>query len=357
LFFYLGVIICVLRLKRVESGFALIWLIVGIAPAFVSIPAASFSHTIAALPVVYVLAALGVVEIVDKVVSRHGNKKLALSTYLLVSLFVVGLGAWLTLRDYFGTWANEYIVRFQYHAPTREVAKWLNQHSEIADVAIGTNPYQLVLDPLALDLDLKRNDVRARWFSPATALLLPLSGAVIFSPMESPGEDVDPWIGTLVDQATLQALDDVPDGLRVYLINTQGWRPTGDEQIPIFGGTLGLLGGGPLSVAAHPGDQVSVQTIWRAFKSADTPALKSFVHVLNEQNQLVAGDDRFEVNAASLQPGDYIAQHSSVALPPDLAPGQYRIEVGLYHADTGQRLVLPDGRDQAFINPLEVVAP
>ena len=57
LFFYLGVMVCLIRLKRVESGFALVWLIVGIAPAFVSIPAASFSHTVAALPVVYMLAA------------------------------------------------------------------------------------------------------------------------------------------------------------------------------------------------------------------------------------------------------------------------------------------------------------
>ena len=67
LFFYLGVIICLVRLKRMESGFALVWLIVGIAPAFVSIPAASFSHTIAALPVVYMLAAVGVVEISGQV--------------------------------------------------------------------------------------------------------------------------------------------------------------------------------------------------------------------------------------------------------------------------------------------------
>ncbi len=82
---------------------------------------------------------------------------------------VVGLGGWLTIRDYFGTWANEYIVRFQYHAPTREVAKWLNQHPEITDVAIGTNPYQLVLDPLALKLDMPR-DIPVSWFNAESVL-------------------------------------------------------------------------------------------------------------------------------------------------------------------------------------------
>jgi len=61
-FFYLGVLLCLVRLKRVESGFTLAWLFVGLAPAFVSLPAASFSHTIAAQPVVYIIAAFGVVE-------------------------------------------------------------------------------------------------------------------------------------------------------------------------------------------------------------------------------------------------------------------------------------------------------
>ena len=73
-FFYLGAVICLIRLKRTESGFALAWLVIGIAPAFVSVPAASFSHTIAALPVVYVLAAYGVVAVLDKVTGWQGDR-------------------------------------------------------------------------------------------------------------------------------------------------------------------------------------------------------------------------------------------------------------------------------------------
>ena len=367
LFFYLGVIICFVRLKRIESGFALVWLIVGIAPAFVSIPAASFSHTIVALPVVYVLAAYGAIGSLywlsdkmtrwqdDRMISRR--RTILSSLPLVILSMLVALGAWLTLRDYFGTWASEYIVRFQYHAPTREVAKWLDENPQIVDVAIGTNLNELTLDPLALELDLKRGDVKARWFNPATALVLPLRGVVIFSPIQSLGEDIDPLIGLLEDQATLQTLEDVPGELKVYVVNNDMWQPASDEQIPLFDGSLGLLVSGPLPISVHPGDQVSVQTNWWVIKPVDSPVLKSFVHVLNEQNQVVVGDDRFEVNAASLQADDYIAQFSRVTLPPDLAPGQYQIEVGLYHPDTGRRFVLPDGRDHTFIIPLEVSAP
>ena len=132
-FFYLGVLICLIRLKRVESGFALAWLVIGIAPAFVSVPAGSFSHTIAALPVVYIIAAIGVVTIVDKMTSRWqrlqasdkmtSRQKIILSSLHLVILSgVLLLNGALTLRDYFGAWANDPFVRFQYHAPTRAMA-------------------------------------------------------------------------------------------------------------------------------------------------------------------------------------------------------------------------------------------
>ncbi|MBI5565452.1 MAG: glycosyltransferase family 39 protein [Chloroflexi bacterium] len=372
--FYLGVIICLIRLKRVESGFALAWLIIGIAPAFVSVPAASFSHTIAALPVVYVLGAVGIVEVVDRYTSRQGNKETgrqgnketgrqgnkvnALSTYLLISLstLLIGLNGWLAIRDYFGTWANDWLVQFQYHAPTREIAQWLDQNPQITDVAIGTNQNELVLDPLALDLDLKRADTKIRWFSPATAVVLPPGGTLVFSSMQSPGEDVVPLVGLLEDQSALQRLSDSPDGLSLYLIGADlPLRPSDD--LPIFDGSFGLLGGGSLPANVHAGMPVSVQTTWQVFKPMDSATLKSFVHLLDERNQVMAGDDRFEINAGSLQVGDFFMLYSRLTLPPTLKPDLYRIEVGLYQSDSGQRLLLPDGRDHMFITPLEVVAP
>ena len=159
-FFYLGVLVCLIRLKRVESGFALAWLVIGIAPAFVSVPAGSFSHTIAALPVVYIIAAIGVVTTVDKMTrfARQADKMTTRQRIILSSLHpvilssVILLNGALTLHDYFGTWANDPFVRFQYHAPTRAMAMWLDDSPQINAVSIGTHPNQLDLDPIALQL-------------------------------------------------------------------------------------------------------------------------------------------------------------------------------------------------------------
>ena len=349
LFFYLGVLVCLIRLKRVGPGFALVWLIVGIAPAFVSIPAASFSHTIAALPVVYLLAAYGIIEIVDKVASRQGNKRLALSTYLLVSLFVVGLGGWLTIRDYFGTWANEYIVRFQYHAPTREVAKWLNQNPGITNIAVGTNPYQLVLDPLALKLDLPR-DIAVSWFNAESALAKSPDGLVAFTALQAPTVEVRQ---ILSDTAQLQYRQ--PE-FEVYLIVNQLGRPASpagafDE------GRLVLRSGDYPTMPVRPGGALLWRTYWLVDQPLTQSRVKMFLHVLNGQGEVIVGDDREDLNFATLSQGVSFWQISQLTVPNDLPPGQYQVEVGWYNPETGERLTRSDGSDRLLLAPLEVIAP
>ncbi len=343
LFFYVGVIVCLIRLKRVESGFALVWLLVGIAPAFVSIPAASFSHTIAALPVVYVLAAVGVVEIVDKVVSRQGNKA-ALSTYLLISFLVVGIGAFLTIRDYFGTWANEYIVRFEYHAPTRDVAQWLDRHPGINDVAIGTNPYQLVLDPLALKLDMPR-DIPANWFNAEAVVVKPIAGPTIFTALQAPTAEVRQ---VLSDTADLQARYPEFD---VYTVRAQSTdRPTSSDRLALFDVQLP-------APAVNPGQLIQWRTRWLLADDPDQPRLKMFLHILNDKGEVVSGDDREDLNFATLNNGTSFYQISKLTVPQDLPAGQYQVEVGWYNPDTGARLQRADGSDRYLLPPLRVSAP
>jgi 4-amino-4-deoxy-L-arabinose transferase-like glycosyltransferase len=342
LFFYLGVIICLLRLKRIESGLALVWLIVGLAPAFVSIPAASFSHTIAALPVVYMLAALGVVELVDKIVSRQGNKRLALSAYLLAFLLVVGLGAWLTIRDYFGTWANEYIVRFQYHAPTREVARWLDQHPEITDVAIGTNLNELTLDPLALRLDMP-HDIPVSWFNAESAVARSVSGPTVFTALQAPGVEVRSILSR-----TAQLQTQAPE-VEVYTVDGSAPVSSTDRM------ALADVQAPPATV--KPGQLLTWQTHWLIASDVSQPRLKMFLHLLNDKGEVVLGDDREDLNFATLSDGSSFWQISRLTLPGDLPPGQYPIEVGWYNPVTGERFTRADGSDRYPLSPLEVTAP
>nr|MBP7689142.1 hypothetical protein [Thermoflexales bacterium] len=364
-FFYLGVIICLIRLKRTESGLALAWLVIGIAPAFVSIPAASFSHTIAALPVVYVVAAVGIVVIVDKYASRQGNKGRTLFPYFLVSLatLLIGLNGWLTIRDYFGTWANDDFVRFQYHAPTREIAKWLDQNPQSNGVAIGTHATQLVLDPIALDLDLRRDNLSARWFNPDRALVIPrwfdharpvvtpARETIILSSLQEASESVKRLLAA--DAGLLVHLADFE--VYAYKLPETSSRPVGRT----FGGTVTLWSHHNLITSLpRPSGTYAWQTEWKIESTEHLARLKLFFHLLTLTDQVVVvGDDREDVNWTTLRVGDMVQQINQVNLPADLTPGTYTVEVGWYNPDTGERLTLPDGASRYVIDAVEINAP
>ncbi len=367
-FFYLGVIICLVRLRRLESGFALIWLIIGIAPAFVSLPAASFSHTIAAQPVVFVVTAAGAVEVASLIGTWIGGrrdrenagmrerekKRISPSRHLSIalSLLLIFISSVLTLRDYFGTWAHDEFVRFQYHAPTRDIAKWLDQHPEITDVAIGTHPNELTLDPMALHLDLKREDVKVRWFNAESALVLSHAhhSVILLSLMQSPGEIV---LRRLAESTKLVQRYDAFDVYDVMpLIGV--FPPPGGA----FGqGSLVLLGGTqPFGSKARPGQLIKWGMVWRVGNPLSSSRLKIFLHVLNDKKQIIAGDDREDINFSTLQVGDDFQQAGQLTLPTGLSLGHYQVEVGWYNPETGERLKLADGSDRLLLEPIEVTA-
>jgi hypothetical protein len=359
IFFYIGVIFCLVRLKRVESGFALTWLLIGIAPAFVSLPAASFSHTLAAQPVVYMLTAYGVIEVaflIGKLIERGRDRAIErISSLLILSIslpvILVAIGGWLTIRDYFGTWAHDEFVRFQYHGPTRDIAKWLDQHAEIIDVAIGTHPNELVLDPLALQLDLTREDVNARWFNAESALVLSGMHPVVLSAMQSPGEEVQSILSVMGRLENKQATFDV-----------YATMPLVGALYPPGGafdhGRLVFLGGGvqPLAHQVRPGQPMKWGMTWRIQESLSSRRLKLFLHVLNDKGEVIAGDDREDVNFATLKAGDDFWQFGQLTLPNNLPPGQYQVEIGWYNPETGERLKRDDGSDRFLLEPIEVIA-
>jgi hypothetical protein len=353
-FFYLGVLVCLARLKRVESGFALAWLLIGLAPAFVSVPAASFSHTLAALPVVYIVAAYGVVWVSDtlRVTRWQGDKvkPVTMSPLLFVILSaLVALNGWLTIRDYFGVWATDWIVQFQYHAPTRAIAKWLDQNPQVADVSIGTHASQLVLDPLALRLDSRR-DIPASWFNAETALVRPPGGIVILSALQNPGDRTR----DLID-ATAQLLH-VDSAFKVYTVTA---RPA---DVPLPGGSfdrgrLVLSSAVRTAETATSGESIGWRTYWQVPEPPSMPRAKLFLHALDDRHEIVAGDDRADINFATLRAGAAFWQISQLTLPTDLPSGRYAIEIGWYDPETGQRLKCDDGADRFLLPPLEVVAP
>jgi hypothetical protein len=117
--------------------------------------------------------------------------------------------------------------------------------------------------------------------------------------------------------------------------NTQ--HATLSDRVEFLGYDLDLSG-------AYAGGALNLTLYWRALAEMEVD-YTVFTHLLDPQNHVVAGQDNPPVNGTYPTmlwvPGEIITDPYPIALPADLPPGNYAIEVGFYVAETGLRLADP----------------
>jgi hypothetical protein len=111
------------------------------------------------------------------------------------------------------------------------------------------------------------------------------------------------------------------------------------------------------------GDDMDLTLYWRAQQQMET-SYKVFVHLYDAEGEIVAQQDRVPGLGArpttDWQEGEVLADRYSLRVPPDLAPGSYRLAVGLYDPQTGERLTVrgPQGeqlsQDRVLLREVEV---
>ena len=353
--FYLGLGICLLRLRDARYGFVLVWLALGLAPAFISIPPASFSHTIAAQGAVYLMPAIGMVELsnIQYPISIFKRRipHLKLDIGYWVFIVFVAWTAFYTVRFYFGQWPNEWWTRFLYHADTHDLARWLDVQCEGGDIAISTASNELELEPRALLFDLKRRDVTPRFFDPEWALVFPQGGGqrialTSYPPMNPLLESA--FQSTLIAERYNPAAQQLV--FRVYRDTAaRGSRRVAPGDAPRVG-SLTLVSH-TVAVAPPPGGEGILLTTWRVDGPLSDP-LKLFVHLLNANGQVIGNGDRLDVLTSSLRSGDVFIQINRLPRPADATCAPCRIELGLYNPVTNERL--PASTGDHIVLPVEV---
>jgi mannosyltransferase len=162
---------------------------------------------------------------------------------------------------------------------------------------------------------------------------------------------LDSWYGNvrLVVYAVPERTPSTPDHtLSVPLHNAE----TGDQ--------ITLLGYSLLGDRLAAGDIAQLTLFWQAGQTP-TRRYKVFVHVLDENNHIVGQRDAEPGGGTSLttfwQAGQTVADNYGVPIHPATPPGSYRVEVGMYSLETGQRLVTPAGESQVWLEPLAIERP
>ena len=125
-----------------------------------------------------------------------------------------------------------------------------------------------------------------------------------------------------------------------------------------YGDAARLAGHDLASAEMRPGGALDLTLHWQALASTDRP-YTVFVHLLDEAGTVKGYGDSEPGGGAypttGWLPGEYLADRHTVTLAPGAPAGTYRLTVGLYDPETGERLKTPDGADQVVLETPVVV--
>jgi hypothetical protein len=111
-----------------------------------------------------------------------------------------------------------------------------------------------------------------------------------------------------------------------------------------------------------PGGSLNFTLYWQAIM--DVPeGYYVFIHLIDEEGTIVAQKDGAPGQGfrptMSWREGEVVEDIYAIPIPPELAPGTYRLWTGMYHPSTGERpLVVIDGQmtqeNRALIQEIQV---
>jgi hypothetical protein len=96
------------------------------------------------------------------------------------------------------------------------------------------------------------------------------------------------------------------------------------------------------TIESAPGDSVDISLIWRSAVDNIPTSYTVFLHLADEQEQIVAQGDGFPVGGfrptTSWRQDEVIVDEHTIQVPTDLAPGTYNLWAGLFDPTTNERL-------------------
>lgn len=348
-FFYIGLLISLWRWREPRYLFLMLWLLTAAIPSILTIDAPSSIRIINALPVLTVFPVIGLQVIhffrpLSTVSTKLSPKIGGKALLILLSVFLV-LYVGRTTRAVFQTWPANEEVGFVWQKALTEAAAYLDVSSESGPVAVGGwTPH--TMDPPTMRLTLQRDDLNLRYFEPTQSLIIPTDSGQssrVVLPTDLP---LDSALESLL--LTWGASSQEINSFTKYdLFDSPVLTPQFPAQVT-FGNQLAYLGYDLPTQdqlgANTNGDHASLHliTYWQVQEPADGRR-RLFLHLVDEDGNIVAQNDGLGAPAAHWRTGDIILQRLQLDLPTTAGP--YSLRLGVYDPDSGRRLITNEGAD------------
>lgn len=368
LLFCAGLLIAALRWRDPRHGFLLIWLAGALLPSILSShappdlvsDAPSSIRDIMGLVTVFVFPALAIAEVSRWIKRRWRDSRhsaLVARPLLLATVLVIPSLA-LTVRDYFVRWPLREDVRYFYQTGLTAVGRRLDTLGPAPNVAVAGLSVH-TMDRPTLEFSTRMDAENIRLCDTRQTLVIPGGGgAVVLVPTIVPFDDQGHLRQRLARWAEVEAQPSfesyrVEDrtALHQHLreLETEAAQPDGTSlALPAtFEGQLTLLGYEWLERPSGPGGFLSLLTYWRV-QMPPPERIKTFVHLLDAQGDLIVQDDGLESPPQGWAEGDLIVQHHLLQQAPESPEGLYTLQLGLYNPLSQSRLRV-DGIDRLLL--------
>jgi 4-amino-4-deoxy-L-arabinose transferase-like glycosyltransferase len=340
LLFVIGLMVSVIRFERPAYAFMLIWLAVTLLPNLVTAPAPFFYRAIAAQTPVAAMPAIATVALGELVRRVNIARRTWVAPIVMVMIAVISLGqaAVTTWHDYFEVWGSDKDVRFQYSAAYTDIATALKASHDLTPVAVS-GYFIEDADPIIFEQALNRSDIATRWFDAREAMVVAANTDVqrLALPSYTP-------LAEELKTRFLNGAEPIASSkdFKVYSISADHFR----DQIAAWGNCpacpvrfnadVELLGiDQPMTISQTSG-VLPILSAWRVLTESEPGSTAIFIHLLDENDQIVAQDDRLGVPRHTWQPGDEFVQVHRLTLE-NVPPGKYRLALGMYNrADNGR---------------------
>ena len=338
-FFYLGLLLCLWRVRDARYAFVLLWLAVSTIPSLVTIDAPSTIRMINMLPFLTLPAAqlmhslLGLSTVIPNlstVIPRFSPPRVfRIAGGLLLILLLANV--WRTGYATFVTWpTNETEVRFVWQAALTETAVYLDESGFEGAVAIGGwTPDSM--DAPTMALSLRRDDLTLRHFNPTDSLIVPYKAerpALILHPTML---ELHP---ALAQQLQTWGAASGAGAEFIWYHLEAGWETAVSPQHTAgtrFDHELVLIGYEWLSDCSQPG-LCQMVSLWQVLTPPhEHEQRRIFVHALDESGTMIGQHDGLGPPAAYWQSGDVVLQWHGLWLETAVSP---TIHIGLYNPQT-----------------------
>lgn len=366
--FVMGLIVAIDQRRAANMAFVLMSLVFGLLPSMWSRTVPDFGNMVMAIPAIMLLVGLGAQWIVETLFQQPAPMRSA--QVMLITLLIIGVSGYATQRALFTQWPYQRGVMKQYRSTLGYLAAWLDRNTDDVTTAICTfnldDSPRSISDPTLLRLMMHRDSSNLRFSDCLTGMVLTRGGdtqriafadpdgAAAVSPVLKDWlqEAQDVPIPGLPENSVVQinVKDQLANVLGQVTMGSVSWAPdaagtSAEAKLPVRMG-YNLTFEGYLIVPSKQfkvGDIITLITYWRV-DGQQEPDLQFFAHLSRDpETDPIRQNDILRVEADTLQDRDIVIQVIPFApLPPTFPDGDYRISVGAYRKDTGERFPVYD---------------